>query len=637
MCQFDVKRGRAGVCGQIRAQLIKQHGPRPTTLLVALSIRSPRGRRIATAALGSLALLAALPVSASGFDPTEERETHLLSRAVDGGFPNGPSRHAVFAQNGQGASLAAYESDATDIVASDPNGATDVFVVRRGGRFSDTAGEPWQPAGPAELVSQGMGGVPADGRSWAPDIDGDAKHRTPHCIAFLSEASNLVPGDTNGKADAFVKNLRSGAIKRVSVGNRGVQSDGSTYDVRIDGSCSRVAFTSDATNLYLSKRAAGRSKFRRRLRTAAPPLGTKQVYVRFLTGSRDNRRLGGVTWLASASKRGVPGAGDSYDVSFGRLGDGCPKRCGTSAGDSVAFTSQAANLARGDGNGVADVYQRTFYLPTLNYKQRRRHMKRLMKLNTLLISSTSSGQAGNGPSSNPASNDDGEYVAYQTDATNLVGGDSNRATDVVLRGTFADSDRVRLVSHAKETGQANAGSYNPTITSPASILFFDSDATNLQPNAPRGNKYYDRNCMRDVFFWNTVSGNASLQSRDSKQQIPNLPENTGGGTEATCPSVIAAGSSNPASSYYGNYFLFESSYPLLDFDFEQSLADHVNGALPTTAPNPVTSGPTASPVAKWADAAKLSQDDPSLHQIYLRYNGPKSANAKFPPSVWPKP
>jgi hypothetical protein len=579
--------------------------------------------------VAAAALLAALPVSAHAFDPTEERETHLLSRSIDGGFPNGPSRHAVFAQNGQGASYAAFESDASDIVANDPNGATDVFLVRRGGRFTDNRGEPWQPAGPAELVSQGMGGAPADGRSWAPDIDGDAKHRNPHCVAFVSEATNLVPGDTNGKADAFVKDIRSGRIKRVSVGTRGVQSDGTTYDVKVDGGCTRVAFTSDASNIYLPRKAARRNRFRRPLGSGAPQAGTKQVYVRFLTSSRDNRKLGGVTWLASSSKRGVPGAGNSSEVSFGRLGDGCPKRCGTSAGDSVAFTSDASNLARGDGNGVADVYQKTFYLPTLSSKQRRRHAKRLIKLNTLLISSTKSGQAGNGASTNPASNDDGEYVAFQTEATNLVSGDHNNASDVVLRGTFADSTRARLVSHAKETGQANSGSFNPTITSPASILFFDSDATNLQPNAPRGDKFYDRNCMRDVFFWNTVSGNASLQSRDSAQRIPNLPENVGGGTEAPCPPVIAAGSSNPASSYYGNYFLFESAYPLLDLDFEQAVVETVTGILPGS--------PVANPVRKWEHAARLSHDDPSLHQVYLRYNGPKSADASFPPSVWPKP
>jgi hypothetical protein len=338
-----------------------------------------------------------------------------------------------------------------------------------------------------------------------------------------------------------------------------------------------------------------------------------------------------VTFLASSSKRGKPGDGNSYDVSFGRLGDSCPLHCGTSAGDNLAFTSDASNLAGHDRNGQPDVYQKTFYLPTITTAQRRRGKKRLMKMNTLLISSTSSGSSGNGASTKPATNDDGEYVAFQTDATNLVPGDHNGASDILLRGTFRDSRRMRMVSHALETGQANAGSYNVTITSPASILFFESDASNLQPNPvnkrARG-KFYDRNCMRDIFFWNTVSGNASLQSRDSAQHIPNLPENTGGGAEAPCPATIASGSSNAASSYYGNYFLFESAYPLLDLSFEDAVFGNVDGVLPSVV---------ANPIAKWAQAARLSLDDPSMHQVYLRYNGPKSRSSHFPNSVWPKP
>jgi hypothetical protein len=572
--------------------------------------------RLLAAVGAAAALFAALPAGANAFDPTKDRETHLVSRSIDGGFPDGPSRDAVFAQNGQGASFLAFESDASNIAPNDVNGFTDVFVLRRGGSYTQDRGEPWQPAGGAQLVSTGLGGQPANGPSYDPQADGDAKHRSPHCVAFVSQASNLVPNDTNGKADAFIKNLRSGAITRVSVGNRGVQSDGDTFDVAIDGSCTRVAFTSNATNLYLPTGRAA-SKF---LKTQAPPLGTKQVYVRLLTGSKNNRKLKGVTFLASASNRGVPGARDSYDVSFGRLGDGCPKRCGTSAGDSVAFTSDASNLAGRDSNNVADVYQRTFYRPT----KRHRRKQGTIRPRTLLISATKGGAAGNGPSTNPASNDDGEYVVFETDATNLAGGDSNRATDVLMRGTFRDSDRMRVVSHAKATGQADAASHDPTITSPASIVFFSSDADNLQPNKPRGDKYYDRNCMSDVFFWNTVSGNASLQSRDSEQRIPNLPENVGGGTEAPCPPVVAKGSSNPASSYYGNYFLFESSYPLLDLDFEQYVQ------------NVIETGPV-NPLAKWEQAAKASHDDPALHQIYLRYNGPKAAGARFPASHWPKP
>jgi hypothetical protein len=123
--------------------------------------------------------------------------------------------------------------------------------------------------------------------------------------------------------------------------------------------------------------------------------------------------------------------------------------------------------------------------------------------------------------------------------------------------------------------------------------------------------------MRDIFFWNYVSTNASLQSRDSDQHIPNLPEASGGVASDPCPPIVASGSTNPASSYYGNYVLWESAYPLLDLPL-------VERALPDLSKS-------------FADAANHSHTDEALHQVYLRYNGPKSANAKFPPSQWPMP
>ena len=572
--------------------------------------------RTVLGALAGLTLLLVAAPAAQSFDPTKDRETHLLSRSYAGGFPNGPSRNGAFSQDGQGTSLAAFESDASDLVVGDSNGLTDVFLIRRGGHFTEKRGEPWQPAGTAQLVSVGFDGSPANGRSFKPDIDGSAKHRRPHCVAFISDASNLVPGDTNGKADAFVRDVRTGRTTRVSVGNRGAQSNGTTHDVQIDGACSRVAFTSDATNLHLTTRVAGGNRSRRALVTRAPVAGTKQVYVRTLDGARDNAGLKGVTFLASASKRGVPGNGSSYDVSFGQLGGGCSVgRCDVNSGDSLAFTSDASNLARGDANGLPDVYQRNFHRTT----------KGAFKISTVLVSSTPGGRAGNGASTHPATNDRGQFVAFETLATDLVPHDTNSASDVVMRvmpGTKTKhpppGGRMWHVSNALETGQGNAGSYKPTITSPASILFYESDASNLQPNPPReAGIFYDRNCARDVFFWNYVSTNASLQSRNSNQEIPNLPENTGGGTNDACPRAIANGSYNPASSYYGNYFVWESAYPLLDLQLAER-------TLP-------------SPLRTFTGAAERSHQDSHLHQVYLRYNGPKHADDTFPPSEWPLP
>src|SRR5215212_2675729 len=115
-----------------------------------------RTPRLLGAVAGLSILLTAAP-AARAFDPTQDRETHLLSRSIAGGFPNAPSRNGVFSQDGQGAGLAAFESDASDIVAGDGNGQTDVFLVRRGGSFTTDQGEPWQPGGPTELVSAGIG------------------------------------------------------------------------------------------------------------------------------------------------------------------------------------------------------------------------------------------------------------------------------------------------------------------------------------------------------------------------------------------------------------------------------------------------------------------------------------------------
>src|SRR5688572_21383831 len=141
---------------------------------MALPIKLLRG-------LAALPFLLAAAPAAHAFDPTKDRETHLLSRSLNGGFPNGPSRNGACSQDGQGATLAAFESDASDVVVGDSNGLTDVFVVRRGGHFTTDQGEPWQPNGLPQLASIGVNGQPANGASYLPDLDGSALHRAPHC------------------------------------------------------------------------------------------------------------------------------------------------------------------------------------------------------------------------------------------------------------------------------------------------------------------------------------------------------------------------------------------------------------------------------------------------------------------------
>jgi hypothetical protein len=529
------------------------------------------------------------------FDPEKDRESHLLSRSMHGGFPNGPSRNGTFSQDRQFATLAAYESEASDIVGGDTNGVSDIFMVHRTRPYS-LDGEPWR-FGNTEMVTRGMGGAPANGPSYKPDLGGGQLHH-PKCIAFVSAASNLVPYDTNGKPDAFVKFFRTGRIVRLSVNTRFEQSNGATYDVKTDGDCERFAFVSDATNLALT---ATSKKLWKTGVTTAPLGGTKQIYVRILGRLGDNARLKNLTFLASANRRGLAGNGDSYEPAFARSAGGCPKRCGDFAGEVVYFTSKANNLAFGDFNGVPDVYRRSF---TRKFKRLRypriRGVGRL-RMRTRLISMNRNGRAGNGPSSQPATHDTGRYVAFRSEASDLLPGDHNGVADIVRADTALKRPLMVWVSRSASVRHpGNGDSANPSMSRPGSPVFFDSEANNLQPRpASRPGVYSDRNAVRDVFYWNIVSKNVSLQSRDSSNTILNLPDDW----RLMRPRVLSAPSENPAVSYYSNYMLFETANPLVDRPLARK-------GLPDLIHNPLL-------------AAHQSNQDPGLRQVYLRYIGPR--------------
>src|SRR5205823_2291991 len=68
-------------------------------------------------------------------------------------------------------------------------------------------------------------------------------------VAFDSYASNLVPGDTNGANDIFIKDLTTGAVTRVSTAADGTQANGNSYEPVFSPDGSKVAFLSAATNL----------------------------------------------------------------------------------------------------------------------------------------------------------------------------------------------------------------------------------------------------------------------------------------------------------------------------------------------------------------------------------------------------
>jgi TolB protein len=517
-----------------------------------VNLKSPRGVLIG-AVLSSVALSAVVPAVAGA---AGTRTTFLLSRSAAGGFPDGPSRNPAVSHDQRIASLMAYESDATNITVGDANGQTDVFVVQRAQPWGEN-GTPWN-IGPTTIASIGTNGEPANGASTLPSLDGDA-HHAPHCVAFVSSASNLVADDTNGVPDAFVRDLTTGVTQRVSVNSNGEQANGPSTEVSIDGSCERVAFTSSATNLALTatKRLAWRSA------QTAQAAGSRQVYVHIINASAADAAFKGLTFLASASTKGAAANAEAYEPAFAR------------AGKAVVFTSRASNLAPRDGNGNTDVFERTFV-------RKFKHVGngkgvQAFKFATKLVSANAAGSAGNGASSHPDVSDDGNFVAFETTASDILPGDSNGTSDIVemdLNGQLrknlpfscsmvAGGRDVCWVSKSKATSISNGASNNPTISGAGEFVLFDSDATNLRESQSIRE---DSNGVRDMFLWNRPTGNVSLESR-AAPAVAGLKGD-----------YLNVASQAPATSSRGNYVGFVSKGTSIDVPLVANLG---GGADPT--------------------------------------------------------
>src|SRR6266487_3090968 len=111
--------------------------------------------------------------------------------------------------------VVAFDSAATNLVGGDTNGALDVFVRDRS-------------TGRTERVSVTSRGKQADGSSAGPAVSDDGRF-----VAFDSAATNLVPGDTNGRTDVFVRDRLTGATTRVSVAADGTQADNVSFGAAI--------------------------------------------------------------------------------------------------------------------------------------------------------------------------------------------------------------------------------------------------------------------------------------------------------------------------------------------------------------------------------------------------------------------
>jgi len=296
----------------------------------------------------------------------------------------------------------AFNSGSTNVVAGDTNGNSDIFVHDR--QSSTT-----------QRVSVDSSGAQVSGDSMHPAISADGRF-----VTFRSDASGLVPGDTNGSGDIFVHDLLTAETRRVSVDSSGSEANGQSGWPTISADGLSVLFESDATNLVLGDTNGARDVF---------------VYV----GGAES------TEQESSGVGGVPSNGGSFAVSV------------SADNRFVAFESSATNLVVGDTNGVKDIFVRDRQNAT-----------------TERVSVSTGGTEGNGDSSNPAISSDGRYVAFDSVATNLVVTDTNAVADVFVRDR-----QLNTTTRVSVGSEGDGPSVNPSISAAGDFVAFQSAATNL--------------------------------------------------------------------------------------------------------------------------------------------------------------
>ncbi|MFC6674094.1 hypothetical protein [Marinobacterium aestuariivivens] len=316
----------------------------------------------------------------------------------------GDSSSPAISFNGR---FVAFVSNASNLVTGDTNGTFDVFIHDR-----DT--------GTTERVSVDSSGNQVGGFNVDPAISADGRF-----VAFASNGSTLVAGDTNGAFDIFVHDRDSGETTRVSVDTVGTQGNGHSFQPGISSDGRFVAFSSTANNLV-----------------AGDTNGTFDVFVH----DRDN----GTTERISVDSAGVQGNGFSFN-----------RTQAISADDRfVTFHSSASNLVAGDTNGRDDVFVHDRTTGT-----------------TSRVSVDSAGAEGNNHSSSPAISADGRFVSYQSFASNLVAGDTSIFVDIFVHDrNTGNTERVSVNSAGV---QGNGSSFQPTISSDDRFVAFRSFASNL--------------------------------------------------------------------------------------------------------------------------------------------------------------
>jgi Raf kinase inhibitor-like YbhB/YbcL family protein len=394
-----------------------------------------------------------------------------------------------------------FQSAASNLVAGDTNGATDIFLQDR--NTSTTT----------RVNLANSGSTAADLGSYAPAMTGDGRY-----IVFESDATNLVAAASGGLRHVYRRDRTTSSTIRVSTSGGGVAGNSNNLSPVISSDGNLIAFSSTATNLAPSDSNVG-----------------SDIFLRNVTANTLSH--------ISVSRTGGNADGESTEPHL------------SADGNLVVFESLATNLVSGDSNGASDIF-----------------LYNSASQNTSRISTSSSNVAGNGHSFSPRLSSGGRYVVFESEASNLVVGDTNNLADIFLKDRT--TGQARMVSTSNLGVLADGASFDPSVTPDGRFVVFRSEATNLVPN--------DENDLPDIFVKDLDTGVIRLISTASDGAL---------GT---------SGSFSPSISDDGQYIVFSSAALFVTPDAggydDVFLSVMASYSTPTPTITP-TSTPTNTPTA----------------------------------------
>ena len=342
----------------------------------------------------------------------------------------------------------AFTSSATNLVNDDNNNSPDAFIHDR-------------QTGETSLVSISSGGSQGNNESLVWSISADGRY-----VAFQSDATNLVPNDTNNARDVFVHDRQTGETTRVSMTYDGSQANNGSYAPTISGDGRYVAFHSDATNLVPNDTKNARDVF-------VYDRYTYEISIVSIDSSGDQKYQDSETPSISA---------DGRFVAFSTIDSFVPE----------------------DTNGWGDIYVHDRDTGV-----------------TTRVSVSSDGEQGTESfyTRNPSISADGRYVTFWAHYSDLVPNDTNEAFDIFLHDR--QTGETTLISKASDGTQGNDHSLYPSISSDGSQIVFISEANNLvlEPtNAGYDGRYY-------VYVHDHLTG---MTKRISKGMPENPPDSISG-------------------------------------------------------------------------------------------------------------